>query len=170
MPVKITGIKECRDAVTRLTQDISDVERKLIEWGERVDDLVRGSASMQQTPEGEPWEPRKTTTERKQWKAAPGNAIRRASRAATARTPDGGTLGIKSGKMLRSISVRVGRNKATLSVGSGGARYAKYFVGYSSRQPARPILPDHSKGTSSAWLDEWSERLADEAIEAFNRG
>lgn len=158
MTVRVTGIRGTRDAVARMTQDISATERKLLEWAEVIDDLVHASAASAQTPEGEAWEPRKTTT------------VRRAGRSAGRRSPEGGTLGIQTGRMMRSIRVNVSRNKATLSVGAGGARYAKYFIGYSSRQPARAILPSHAAGGSEAALTAWSERLANEAVEAFAEG
>lgn len=158
MAVRVTGIRGTRDAVERMTQDISATERKLLEWADVIDDLVHASAASAQTPEGEPWAPRAATT------------VRRAGRSAGRRSPEGGTLGIKSGRMVRSIRVNVARDKATLTVGAGGARYAKYFVGYSSRQPARAILPSHAAGGSEAALNAWAERLADEAVEAFAEG
>jgi hypothetical protein len=154
MPVRVTGIRETRDAIERSKMEITDTERKLLAWAPEVEDLTRASAASAQTPEGEPWAPRKSTT------------VRRGGSSAGARRPDPGSLGIQSGKMLRSIGVNVSRAKATLSVGNG-ARYAKYFVGYSSRQPAREILPTHEAGASSAMLDAWAERLADETVEPF---
>ena len=158
MPVRVTGIRETRDAVARASMEISDVERKLLAFATRLDELTRASAASGQTPEGQAWAPRKSTT------------VRRAGQRAGARTPDSGTVGVQTGKMIRSITVGVSRNKATLSVGTRGARYAKYFVGYSSRQPARPILPSHESGMSERELDEWTERLADDVIEAISDG
>lgn len=157
MPVRVTGIRETRDAVERAAMEISDVERKLLAFAERIDELTRASAASGQTPEGDAWAPRKATT------------VRRAGQRAGARTPDAGTLGVQTGRMIRSVTVGVSRNKATLSIGRG-ARYAKYFVGYSSRQPARPILPSHESGMSERVLDDWTERLADEVVEAFENG
>ena len=67
-----------------------------------------------------------------------------------------------------SITVTVRKNVARLTVGTGGARYAKFFIGYSSRQPARPILPTHETGSSAGWLDDWLQRLADGWMRALD--
>jgi hypothetical protein len=157
MAVRVTGIRETRDAVMRATMEISDSERKLLILAQKLDELTRAASA--QTPEGIPWAPRKTTT------------VRRAGQRAGVRTPDGGTLGILTGKMIRSINVTVSRDKAILRVGTGGgARHAKYFVGYSSRQPARPILPSHQTGLSQRELDAWADRLAEDVARMFRRG
>jgi hypothetical protein len=158
MPVRITGIKGVRDAITRMSQDITDVERKLIEWALEIEDMARASASLGETPEGQPWEPRKTTT------------VRQAGKPATARSSTEGQVGRVSGKMIRGIIARVNRKKARLTQGAGGARYSRYFIGYSSRQPPRRLMPTHETGRSSRALTEWAERLADRCVEVFREG
>lgn len=158
MPVRVTGIRETKDAIARASQVISDTERTLLEWAAVADETVRASAASATTPEGDPWAPRKTST------------VRDPGRAARPRSRESGTLGIKTGRMLRSILVNVGRTKARLTVGTRGARYAKYFVGYSSRQVGRAILPTHSAGPSREALNGFVDGMADKVIEAIRRG
>lgn len=158
MPVRITGIKGVRDAMERMSQDINDIEKKLIEWAIEVEDLTRASASSGETPEGQPWQPRKATT------------VRQAGKPAKARSSTQGQIGMITGKMIRGIIARVNRKQARLTVGAGGARYSRFFIGYSSRQPVRRLLPTYETGRSEAALSEWAQRLADRCVEVFREG
>lgn len=156
MGVRVTGLTEVIEGLGRVKREMTQTERDLLSFGERVEQLTRASAESAQTPEGAAWAPRKTTT------------VRRGGRAAGRRAPDPGSLGQRTGRMLRSVTVTVRKNVARLTVGAGGARYAKYFIGYSSRQPARPILPTHETGRSAGWLDDWLDRLADGWMRALD--
>lgn len=156
MAVRVTGLTEVIEGIGRVKREMTQTERDLLAFGERLEQLTRASAESAQTPEGAAWSPRKATT------------VRRGSGRAGARTPEAGSLGQRTGRMLRSITVTVRKNVARLTVGTGGARYAKFFIGYSSRQPARPILPTHETGSSAGWLDDWLERLADGWMRALD--
>lgn len=156
MGVRVTGLTEVIEGIGRVKREMTQTERDLLAFGERVETLTRASAESAQTPEGAAWAPRKTTT------------VRRGGRSAGHRVPDPGSLGQRTGRMLRSVTVTVRKNVARLTVGAGGARYAKYFIGYSSRQVARPILPTHETGRSAGWLDDWLERLADGWMRALD--
>jgi hypothetical protein len=156
MGVRVTGLTEVIEGIGRVKREMNQTERDLLAFGERVEQLTRASAESAQTPEGAAWAPRKAVT------------VRRGGRSAGRRTAEPGSLGVKTGRMLRSITVTVRKNVARLTVGTGGARYAKYFLGYSSRQPARPILPTHETGSSAGWLDAWLERLADGWMRALD--
>ena len=156
MGVRVTGLAEVIEGIGRVRREMTETERDLLAFGERVEQLTRASAESEQTPEGDAWAPRKTTT------------VRRGGRRAGVRTTDTGSLGQRTGRMLRSVTVTVRNNVARLTVGAGGARYAKYFIGYSSRQVARPILPTHETGRSAGWLDDWLQRLADGWMRALD--
>lgn len=157
MPVRVRGYDRVTRALDAVQEQLDDAWKSLVSFAREIEDLVRASADRAETPEGRPWAPKKSVT------------VRRPGRKAEPRSDYRPMIGVRSGKMFRSIAVVLDqpRNLIRISVGAGGARYAKYFVGYSSRQPARPMMPSHEAGGSKEALDQWRKRVIDSIVRNF---